>query len=229
LSPELQLQTLFVLDARGRIVANREPGTPPGPLLFIARSDTACATAVRADLPEPLARALERLLLEEPPTSDLRREPAGASQYRSLLGSIRPGLAPLRTFFGPAFSFPDLPHPDPDVVAVEDELLLAQHFTGWVPGEIAAGRAPVRAIVQGAPISVCFCARLGASAAEAGVETAPAFRRHGFAARVTGAWAYAVRESGRIPLYSTSWSNEASLAIANKLGLTPYASDWSLV
>jgi predicted GNAT family acetyltransferase len=66
-------------------------------------------------------------------------------------------------------------------------------------------------------------------AAEAGVETDAAFRGLGFAARVTAAWALAIRASGRIPLYSTSWSNTASLAVARKLGLTQYATDWSLL
>jgi hypothetical protein len=45
---------------------------------------------------------------------------------------------------------------------------------------------------------------------------------------VTAAWAQAVRKSGRIPLYSCSWSNAASLAVAAKLGLVPYASDFNL-
>jgi REP element-mobilizing transposase RayT len=45
---------------------------------------------------------------------------------------------------------------------------------------------------------------------------------------ITAAWALAMRGSGRIPLYSTSWMNTASLAVARKLGLVAYASDWSI-
>jgi len=37
-----------------------------------------------------------------------------------------------------------------------------------------------------------------------------------------------MRASGRSPLYSTSWTNTASLAVADKLGLVAYASDWSI-
>ena len=67
-----------------------------------------------------------------------------------------------------------------------------------------------------------------AAAAEAGVETAARFRGRGLAPQVTAAWALAIRASNRLPLYSTSWSNEPSLAVARKLGLKPCASDWSL-
>ena len=42
------------------------------------------------------------------------------------------------------------------------------------------------------------------------------------------AWATAVRASGRIPLYSTEWSNAASLSVARKLGLSRYAEWWSI-
>src|SRR6266851_4539878 len=51
----------------------------------------------------------------------------------------------------------------------------------------------------------------------------------GFAPRVTSAWAAAIRSSGRIPLYSTSWTNSASRAVARKLGLVQYAVDWTII
>ena len=85
------------------------------------------------------------------------------------------------------------------------------------------------AIVEnGDPVSICFCARRSGVAAEAGVQTAEAYRGRGYGADVTAAWALAIRTSGRIPLYSTSWTNHASLAVARKLSLVAYASSWSL-
>ena len=83
-------------------------------------------------------------------------------------------------------------------------------------------------VEDGLALSVCFCSRRSDAAAEAGLETAAAFRGRGLGSQVTAAWALAVRASGRIPLYSTSWSNGASLAVARKLGLVAYASGWSL-
>ena len=80
----------------------------------------------------------------------------------------------------------------------------------------------------GHPVSVCFCARRTAAAAEAGVETAAAFRGRGYGPRVVTAWAAAVRSQGLVPIYSTGWENNASRAVARKLGLVPFATDFAV-
>ena len=218
---KLHLGTLFVLDAGGRILSTREPEPKSGPLFILIRSTVDCIWAIRIDVSEAVAEELNRLAKEESPLSNLREVPMHADRYQSILGG--------RVRSGPAFTFPQqIPQP-PDVVSVEDEKLLDRHFTGWIPGEIRAGRAPVMAVMDhGYPVSVCLCARRSNVAAEAGVESAPGFRGRGFGPRVTAAWALAVRASGRIPLYSTDWSNEPSLALARKLGLEVYAVDWSI-
>jgi hypothetical protein len=232
-TPDLHLKTAFILNDEGRIVSTREPGANRGPLFLLVRSATGCAWAVRADLSKDLASELDRLAREEPPALDLRDAPVHADRYLSLVvGRSGPGdqaVARTRQSQGLAFTFPDAVAQPTGVVVIEDERLLARNFRGWVPGEIAAGRSPVLAIVEeGYPVSVCFCARRSEVAAEAGLETAEAFRGRGFGPRVTAAWALAVRATGRVPLYSTSWTNDASLAVARKLGLTAYASTWSL-
>lgn len=68
-------------------------------------------------------------------------------------------------------------------------------------------------------------ARMTPHAHEAGVETHPEFRGRAHAARAVRAWARAVRELDRIPLYSTSWENKASRALAARLGLLRYEPD----
>jgi RimJ/RimL family protein N-acetyltransferase len=83
-------------------------------------------------------------------------------------------------------------------------------------------------VAEGRAVSVCFSSRLTPRAAEAGVETAEPFRGRGYATRAVAAWAHAVRETGRIPLYSTSWNNLASQGVARSLGLRIYGADLSL-
>jgi hypothetical protein len=187
---------------------------------MLIRGSTEVAWAVRDDVADDVAEELSELARQEP-ASEWERPPIHARRYQAALrGSID---------CGPAFAFPETTGTPDGVVAVHDEAVLQPHFPGWVAGEIAAGASPVMAIVMdGRAVSACFCARRSPVAAEAGLDTAPAFRGRGFAARVTSAWAAAVRASGRTPLYSTAWTNTASLAVARSLGLTAYATNWSI-
>ena len=152
--------------------------------------------------------------------ADFRGVPVHAEQYRTLAGG--------EVYAGPAFTIPKTVE-QPDATAHVNALpLLARHFSGWTVTEIPERSPIVAVVVDGHAVSVCFCARRSERAAEAGLETAEAFRGRGFGPQVTAAWALAVRASGRVPLYSTSWENGASLAVARKLGLVAYACGWSL-
>ena len=232
-TPDLHLSTCFVLNDAGRIISTREFQFNAGPLFTIVRGAASRVWAVRADVPPDIANELDLLAQEEPTTENLRAAPIHADRYISLLrnhfDSSELRESKRRESDGPAFDFPELVVEPDDVIFINDERLLEHNFRGWVPGEIEGGSGPLLAILQdGQPVSICFCARRRDTAAEAGVETAPAYRGKGFAARVTLAWARAIRDSGRIPLYSTSWTNHASLGVARKLKLHAYASSWSL-
>ena len=219
-TPVLHLRTLFLLDGAGHIRGTREPDPEPGPLFALIRGRTSCAWAVRADVPQEIAEELDGLAREEPTVADFRDAPVHAERYRALAGG--------EVYSGPAFAFPETVA-EPDATVLVDEVrLLARHFSGWTAAEIP-GRSPVVAVVDdGHAVSVCFCARRSDAAAEAGLDTAAKFRGRGLGPQVAAAWALAVRASGRIPLYSASWANGASLAVARKLGLVAYASGWSL-
>ena len=219
-TPDLYLQTGYVLDGNGRITEKRSPEPEPGSLFSLIRGTERCVWAVRADVPQGIADEIDVLAREEPPVSDFRDAPVHAERYMSLLES--------QVYSGPAFTFPKAIARPSGTVLIDDLRSLERHFTGWKAGEIP-GASPVVAVVEeGYAVSVCFCARRSAAGAEAGLETAAAFRGSGLGPRVTAAWALAIRASGRIPLYSTSWSNHASLAVARKLGLLAFASVWSL-
>lgn len=221
MTPDIHLRTLFVLDEHGRIRSTREPKPTLGPLFTLVRGTSSCVWAVREDVPADLAVELGRLAAEEQPLRNPQNPPLHADTYLSLVGG--------RIASGPAFLFPDEMRSSSDVTVVEDVRLLEHNFQGWTAGEVPE-RSPIVAVLEGGhPVSICFSARSTATAAEAGVETAVAFRGCGLAPRVTAAWAAAIRASGRVPLYSTSWRNKESLAVARKLDLPQYASDWGLV
>ena len=215
-TPQLHLQTLFLLDGDGRIVGTREPEPSPGDLFCLIRGNVDCVWAVRSDLPQDVADELDRLARDEPPVSDFRDAPVHAERYKPLVDS------------GPAFAFPeeiDRPHGTDFIEYLQS---LDHHFSGWTESEIPY-RTPIVALVEGGyTVSVCFCSRRSEVAAECGLETAVEFRGRGLGPRVTAGWALAIRASGHVPLHSTSWSNDASLAVARKLGLATYASKWSI-
>jgi GNAT acetyltransferase len=220
-TPRLQIETLFVLSDCGRIISTRQPRPSPGPAFMLIRGEAAVAWAVRADVAADVADELNDLARREPASPEWERPPIYARHFQAALRG--------RVGWGPAFEFPESAGAPVGVVEVHEEALLQAHFPGWLAGEIEAGASPVMAVlVDGCAVSACFCARRSNVAAEAGLDTAPAFRGRNYAAHVTSAWAAAVRASGRMPLYSTSWANASSLAVARKLGLRIYATDWSI-
>lgn len=219
-TPTLQLQTLFLLREDGRILSTREPNPSHGPTFALVRGPTECACAVHADMPDEPAGRLLALSREEPPTAEFQSAPLHAQRYIALAGET--------VNAGPAFLFPDPVTTHADIATVTESSQLEKHFRGWTDDDIP-GCGPILAVLQdGHAVSVCFSARRSAVAAEAGLETAAGFRGQGLGPRVTAAWAAATRGAGRLPLYSTSWTNHASLAVARKLRLALCASDWTL-
>ena len=219
-TPDLHLRTLFLLNTDRRIIAAREPKPSPSPLFKLIRGKTSCAWAVRVDVPQDIAGELDGLAREEPPVSDFWSAPLHTERYMSLVkGEVASG---------PAFVFPEAITKPLGTELIEDVQLLDHNFSDWNASEIPECTPIVAVIEEGHAVSVCFCARRSNVAAEAGLETAVAFRGRGLGPRVVAAWALAIRASGRIPLYSTSWSNDASLVVARKLRLLAYADAWSI-
>jgi GNAT superfamily N-acetyltransferase len=131
-----------------------------------------------------------------------------------------------RMWAGPAFHFPSaiLPSSRAVVVAEANAAILRPHLSSWLDA-IAIYRPMLALTVGGEAVAVCASVRTTAVAHEAGVETAPDYRGRGYATAVVAAWANAVRQMGATPLYSTSWQNVASRALARKLGLRLFGVD----
>jgi hypothetical protein len=87
-----------------------------------------------------------------------------------------------------------------------------------------ARRGPCRiAVEHGRVVSVCFAGSSDISAGvQARVKTLAAHDDPASGARCLAAWSLDVIEAGGIPLFSASWDDRSSQALANWLGLSPY-------
>ena len=110
-------------------------------------------------------------------------------------------------FTGESCIFPDMPTPNqyPDVVQLDKT---STAFAVLVSGQIVA---------------TCASVRENDACAEAYVYTELEFRRRGYGAQVTAAWARHIMVQGKVPFYSYAGDNAASLGLARRLHLIPYA------
>jgi hypothetical protein len=222
-----QIDALFVRDAHGNLVATRDPSTRPAPRVFLARSATGNAWAIRMDVDARVRAELERLLGEEPPwvASSAGEGPRCAARARVLLAPVS------AEHRGPAYVLEDeLPRDSRAREVSASECAAWRGAFPWLAAEFEAVAPVAIAFEAGQPAAICHSPRgLTAEAAEAGVETVESFRGRGLATAAVACWARAVRRSGRIALYSTSWENRASQGVARRLSARLYGEDWALV
>jgi RimJ/RimL family protein N-acetyltransferase len=220
-----QAATLFRLDGAGRLLAVNEPGEPTAPRLFIGRTIEGTLWHCRHDLPAPLVAEIDALLAAEPPPVDLRDPLRCERRLRALLAAHAPIAS---VWSGPAWWCPEgIVAPRPvEAVRLTDGAALRAHFPGWARD--FATSQPCCAVLDGEEaVAVCCSSRWSDIAAEAGADTLEQYRGRGYAAATVAAWAAAVRATGRLPLYSTSWDNVASQGVARTLGLVLYGADLS--
>jgi hypothetical protein len=174
-------------------------------------------------VPDAVARRLSEIVERQAPTGTLRIPPDVLAPIRETLERHGPITAESS---GPSYRFPEsLARPDGVVQVADANVEVVRDTYPWLHDALAEW-APCFAVVRdGAAVSVCFTSRLGARAAEAGVETLPAFRGRGYAAAVTAAWGASFAGTGRIPLYSTGWENLASQGVARRVGLIMFGAD----
>jgi RimJ/RimL family protein N-acetyltransferase len=219
----VQIETLFTHDARGRLVRVNEPNGKSAPRFFLGTTPEGNEWRVRHDVDDAIAFELESLCGAEP-VRDVA--PVDSTRYEELLARVAPTE---NIWAGPAFWFERaLPDAPPAVPITDDNRdLLRPHLEEWL-GDVGYREAMFAVVVDGHAVSIAASVRTSRRADEVGVETAPAFRGNGYARQVVIAWAHAIRGVRRIPLYSTSWQNLASQALARSLGLSLYGADLSI-
>ena len=228
---DVEIDALFTHNAWGRIMADNEPDGDPAPRFFLGRTRKGNSWRVRHDVPAATARALDALAAAEPVPEDLKTLPV---RLDAVLEVLRTDAAPTVGHHGPAYRFPaEIRTPElPGVIRITRDTLHLLHR--MIPDLTRLDRDFDRVepwlamVVDGAAVATCYSCRLSDRAAVARVDTLEAHRGCGYAPAVVTAWARAVRESGRIPGYGTSWDNAASQAVARKLDLVQYGVSLSL-
>ncbi len=250
---EIQLEALYEHDDRGRLVANHQVDRPPPPAFHLSRSTHGnlwrFSSALDPALDPALVRELSRLAGREAPL-DARalrdawasgRPPPPPERWHAMARLLEDGGVDAEPDWrGPALRFPST---GPSRFAVigdtairplepRDGALLEGSSFAWLAREAPQSQPVVVAEVGGAVVGAVWsargAARAGARAREAGVEVEAGHRGRGLGLALVADWAARVCEAGALPLYSTSWSNRASCALAARLGLVPYGEDGHL-
>jgi len=226
----LEVMTLHVrcLYRKGdscRILAINQWDGGSVPRFHLSRTREGNLWRFRGDLGKDLVDRLTGYCRDEPFLDDPLSPPRYQRDYERLLGRQ---AALEAAWEGPAYAFLS-PTPAGTSVAINsiNAHLLRTGMADWLPD--VAHRAPFMAAVEdGQAVAVCASVRITKAAHEAGVETQPSYRRKGHALDVVSSWANAVQALGALPLYSTSWDNDASQAVARRLGAIFMGSDYWL-
>lgn len=221
----IRFDTDYIHDARGRMVRSNSPDALPAPRLLLGRTATGNVYRFGHHLPDAVAERLAAIIAREPVVTNPRAPLSCLAPLRAELAAHAPIE---REGGGPVYRFPETLPPAPGAVLVS-ATAHAEAARDTFPWVLEPGWQPCFAVVRdGVAVSVCCTSRLGQQAAEAGVQTLPAFRGHGYATSVTAAWGAAIRRHGRTPIYSTAWDNHASQGVARRLGLIMFGADMYL-
>jgi hypothetical protein len=216
----LHLDVLFVHDARGRLLRINSPNQRPAPRFYLGLTSQGVLRRFRHDVS---ARILETLKDLSEPLAEHPDLSAPLCNVDLILDGITVSGVKNQIWQGPAFYFEHLreEHSDAFVVTCDNAHVLRTHFQDCLE-TVQQGQPLAAVVVDGDAVSICCSGRYSDKAHEAGVETVASFRGRGYACEAVRVWAAAVAASGNIPLYSTSWENAASRAVARKLGLIQY-------
>lgn len=215
----IQAEVLYVHDHAGRLTTINESVNQPAPRFFWGQTKMGRVLRFRNDVPAFIVHEIQQLM-ELDDTNVKIANVIHALEKHKEISSI---------WMGPAYAFNEIVTNPTDAILVtaDNKDCLRGGFSSLL-SELESREPCFMVVENNAAVSVCFSARSTDKAAEAGVETLKDYRGKGYAMRVTSSWSQAVRQSQRIPLYSTSWDNYASQSIANRLNLYLYGTDLSI-
>jgi hypothetical protein len=225
----VDIDTMFVMSAAGRIERENDPDRSSGPRVFFSGCPFGNLTRVRYDLDDATAMRILEVAAKEPPWRDPDAMPACAEKIVALLSGGQPAAISMALIY----QLPnDLRYEHPAAIvrgdSDEGRQMLARLADRGMPDYMQTAGfkgvgdfwEPWCVALDGAEIaSMAFAARLGVSGAELGVYTFPKYRGRGLAAAVTAAWSSMRSLNQHALFYSTSKSNLSSQRVTARLGL----------
>jgi hypothetical protein len=226
---QVDIDTMFVMSATGRIERENDPDRSSGPRVFFAGCPFGNLTRVRYDVDNDVAMRILEVAANEPPWRDPDAMPACAEKIADLLSDGQPAAVSSALIYqlpnGLRYEHPaTIVRGDSDkgrqmLTRLADrgmpDYMQTAGFMGvgdfWEPWCVALDAGEIA--------SMAFAARLGDSGAELGVYTFPKYRGRGLAAAVTAAWSSMPSLNQHALFYSTSNSNRSSQRVTTRLGL----------
>ena len=220
---DARVAVLFTTDTSGDLTGLNEPGGKAPPLVYLCRSDAGVLVRFAASTTVPLREDVRAFASALPAFVPGVQHDRAAEDLQDLVANHVP---PASAWQGPAFTFPlaFLPAVGAMPLLPADATRLHPALAAWEP-DLTISQPCLAVFRERLAVALCCSARSSISMSEAGVETVEQFRGQGCGVLAVRAWSAAVHESGRTPLYSTSWQNAASLGLARHLELEQFAED----
>ncbi|MGE6402513.1 GNAT family N-acetyltransferase [Bacillus cereus] len=209
----IQAEVLFVHNQVGKMICVNEQGNSKAPRFFLGRTREGNIKRYHYNLDSEMISKIEKLILEC----------SNHIEIAKIIKVLNDERTVENIWVGSAYMFPNnLNKPTRAIQITEkNKEFLRENFPNLI--EQMEWRQPYFAIVENEQVvSICCSARSSPEASEASVETLAEFQGNGYGSDVVTAWAISVKEEKRIPLYSTSWENFSSQAVARKLKLIKY-------
>jgi hypothetical protein len=222
----LHVHACYVHDELERLVRANEPHGKVAPRFWLGRTREGVLWRFGSQLAAELIERLMPICRGERAVSGLPSAPGNSALYEAILSA---GNAPLGISSGPTYWLRTRPRVRSKAVelARNDAKLLRGLLDDWIP-DLEYRRPIFASMADARAVAVCASVRVSELADEAGVATAPGYRRQGHAANAVAAWAAAVMAMGRIPMYSTAWDNRASQGVARSVGFELFGEEYSI-
>ena len=224
------LDLLYEQDDRGLLLCSRGRTTPT-PMFHLVRTIEGNRWLIASDVSQERRVDLQKALEKEPVIARVN----GFENNPPILTYTRSAPAQdAKEYRGPIFLFPDVLPPAKGKAEIlrDSSTVVTVPELDWIRTTYVTPDKHPLAVARnssGEVVSICHSSRSTVEAAAAGVETAREYRGQGLAGEIVLAWAKAVRAQGRVPIYSTQWTNHASRAVARKLGLIIWGEDYHVI